>query len=175
MPPNHVKLSTYGIASASSTAHLPGEDHQNIPPASPTDSSAYTLQPQRVSIQSLLSPSATPRPHVSASTSELIDYGYDDGRPDLDLARNDDFAAVDRVLPVRLSRTNPGVPAFAQAGYYALAVPIRIPRDLIPLPSALYHNPINLMYFHHFINHTAKILVPHDCADNPFATVLPAS
>ncbi|KAL8952223.1 MAG: hypothetical protein Q9183_007402, partial [Haloplaca sp. 2 TL-2023] len=32
---------------------------------------------------------------------------------------------------------------------------------------------MNLLYFHHFLNHTARILVPHDCAANPFKNILP--
>lgn len=34
---------------------------------------------------------------------------------------------------------------------------------------------MNLLYFHHFIDHTARILVPHDCEKNPFRTILPGS
>ena len=64
---------------------------------------------------------------------------------------------------------------FSKGGYYAKPVPIHIPRLLSPLPPTLLESPINMLYFHHFINHTARILVPHDCYLNPFATVLPAS
>lgn len=32
---------------------------------------------------------------------------------------------------------------------------------------------MNLLYFHHFLNHTARILVPHDCSANPFRNILP--
>lgn len=34
---------------------------------------------------------------------------------------------------------------------------------------------MNLLYFHHFLNHTARILVPHDCSENPFRNILPQS
>lgn len=34
---------------------------------------------------------------------------------------------------------------------------------------------MNLLYFHHFLNHTARILVPHDCERNPFRLILPES
>jgi hypothetical protein len=34
---------------------------------------------------------------------------------------------------------------------------------------------MNLLYFHHFINCTARILVPHDCERNPFRHILPES
>jgi hypothetical protein len=31
------------------------------------------------------------------------------------------------------------------------------------------------LYFHHFLNHTARMLVPHNCDNNPFISVLPSS
>ncbi|PGG97119.1 hypothetical protein AJ80_09739 [Polytolypa hystricis UAMH7299] len=141
-----------------------------------------------------------PSPHDS-STSCLplgalphggaINYGVDCGYPDLDLNRNNDSVAIERPtladkhkFPLRgdsgsttpESDTDPHklVTVFSKGGYYARPVPINIPRYLVPLPSTLLQNPINLLYFHHFLNHTARILVPHDCPSNPFACVLPA-
>lgn len=148
---------------------------------------------QRVSVQSLLSPSATAQPFLVKSSEsgrpDTAHYGYDCGRWDMDLNMNDDLAAIQReipgesptptIAPARLdvlqydkrdTRT-----AFAKGGYYAQPVPINIPQHLSPLPPALHENPIHLLYFHHFMNHTAKILVPHACANNPFEHVLPAS
>ncbi|TDZ17708.1 hypothetical protein Cob_v009339 [Colletotrichum orbiculare MAFF 240422] len=53
-------------------------------------------------------------------------------------------------------------------------LPIRIPRSLHPLPSKLRDDSMNLLYFHHFLNHTAKVLVPYDDPkSNPFRTILP--
>jgi hypothetical protein len=63
--------------------------------------------------------------------------------------------------------------AFEPTGYYAEPVLIHIPRALEPLPAELMDNQMNLLYFHHFINHTGRILVPHDCPENPFRSVLP--
>lgn len=117
-------------------------------------------------------------------------YGLDSGRPDRDLSFNNDHAAIDinRALDSISSRwcnqeashstTSPPiseVQAQFCSGYYASPVPINIPRYLSPLPSSLLENPINLMYFHHFLNHTARMLVPHNCDNNPFITVLPSS
>lgn len=65
--------------------------------------------------------------------------------------------------------------AFEPGGYYAKPVAIKIPQDLEPLPPQLLENGMNLLYFHHFLNHTARILVPHDCDMNPFRMVLPQS
>lgn len=121
-------------------------------------------------------------------TSVTDNYGLDHGRPDLDLNQMDDHSAIDinyaldLINPERQTRTtfesasaDRGLANSVGRGYYASPVSINIPRYLSPLPSALVETPINLMYFHHFLNHTAKMLVAHDCGDNPFITVLPSS
>ncbi|RHZ46338.1 fungal specific transcription factor domain-containing protein [Aspergillus thermomutatus] len=120
-------------------------------------------------------------------TSVTDNYGLDHGRPDLDLNQMDDHSAIDinyaldLINPERQTRTtfesdstDRGLSNSVGHGYYASPVPINIPRYLSPLPSTLVETPINLMYFHHFLNHTAKMLVAHDCRDNPFITVLPS-
>lgn len=50
-----------------------------------------------------------------------------------------------------------------------------IPRRLDPLPQWLLANDQNKMYFHHYLKHTARLLVPHDCSENPFKHILPQS
>jgi hypothetical protein len=50
-----------------------------------------------------------------------------------------------------------------------------IPRRLDPLPQWLLSNDQNKMYFHHYLKHTARLLVPHDCSENPFKHILPQS
>ena len=50
-----------------------------------------------------------------------------------------------------------------------------IPRSLEPMPPILRENMKNRMYFKHFLNFTARLLVPHDCSENPFKMVLPQS
>lgn len=123
-------------------------------------------------------------------TSVTDNYGLDCGRPDRDLALNDDHDAIDidTALSVIHSRrrSEESAPSPASrvvldmqkpdfSGYYETPVPINIPRYLSPLPATLLEYPINLMYFHHFLNHTCRMLVPHDCDSNPFMSVLPAS
>ena len=123
-------------------------------------------------------------------TSVNDNYGLDCGRPDRDLALNNDHAAIDinAALDMISSRgrsedtaSSPVSRAASDilkpdySGYYATPVAINIPRYLSPLPKTLLENPINLMYFHHFLNHTSRMLVPHDCDNNPFISVLPAS
>ncbi|KAL2417757.1 hypothetical protein ABEF95_005114 [Exophiala dermatitidis] len=125
------------------------------------------------------------------SYSETETYGQDRGNPDLDIPRNNDTMAISGMSPSEhsdfeswLHDADLGVPefgfglasretVFAKGGYYATPVQIKIPRKLEPLPRTLSENPMNLLYFHHFLNHTARILVPHDCPENPFKTILP--
>lgn len=156
----------------------------------------------RVSVQSLLSHSAVdvslvdPETAYTASLDGFVFYGFDSGRPDLDTNRNDDSQAIEyHVAAIEPPPTSPWSPmttssatdsehdntrkrvtaVFTKGGYYARPVAINIPRHLRPLPSTLLESQINLLYFYHFLNHTSKILVPHDCANNPFSNVLPAS
>lgn len=128
---------------------------------------------------------------ISYSETEI--YGHDRGYPDLDIPQNNDTLAISGSTPAENSdfdawlsgteygvsefgfRLDPRDAVFSKGGYYASPVPIKIPRKLEPLPATLSENPMNLLYFHHFLNHTAKILVPHDCPENPFKTVLPQS
>lgn len=113
-------------------------------------------------------------------------YGIDSGLPDLDLGHNDDANAIQRVPeepegPSPEDNINVGESAEGKdrggtgpGGYYERPVPVRIPRDLEPLPAKLRDNPMNLLYFHHFMNHTARSLVPHDDhKSNPYRHVLP--
>lgn len=114
-------------------------------------------------------------------------YGYDLGLPDFDTPRNKDDSAIAIFSPEIGTRElysdfpfDDAEPrtrdmAFGKGGYYVKPVPIRIPKSLEPLPPILMENKMNLLYFHHFINHTARILVPHDCEKNPFRQILPES
>ncbi|KAF7589984.1 hypothetical protein BBP40_003476 [Aspergillus hancockii] len=126
-------------------------------------------------------------------TSVTDNYGLDCGRPDSDLNKNDDHSAIDINYALDLINSQNESSAVSKDGpdgsspsdlqssldctryaYYETPVPINIPRYLSPLPPSLVQTPINLMYFHHFINHTARMLVPHDCGNNPFVSVLPS-
>jgi hypothetical protein len=122
-------------------------------------------------------------------TGGSIEYGLDHGTPDQDVNDHQDAGprvrifdriSLDRQMgaEARGSEVAPEDPErktlLTAGGYYATHVPIRIPRKLSPLPRALLENPINLMYFHHFLNHTARLLVPHDCVENPFRSVMPS-
>lgn len=122
-------------------------------------------------------------------------YGADPGFPDLDLGKNDDLNAI-RGLRVGHGQspndfrdlnnvdedgTTAASPegykkktSHSPKGYYERPVPVCIPQDLEPLPAKLRDNPMNLLYFHHFMNHTANALVPHDDQQsNPYRHVLP--
>ena len=169
------------------------------------DTSIQTPGVRRLSVNSLLSgppggnssqrcedarPAAYPRTDDDGSTI----YGYDYGYPDLDLSRNNDAIAIIPQSPVdgtwdttstaKSSAVNMAAApsrallreaAFQRGGYYAQPVPIKISKEFEPLPSYLSDSPMNLLYFHHFLNHTARVLTPHDCPDNPLRTILPRS
>lgn len=137
----------------------------------------------------------SPRQYPITSPFErTTTYGYDTGNYDLDLPNNDDTNAIMIVSPPasrentfneRKSSTDSDWAgefgfgsrardmAFEPGGYYTKPVPIKIPYNLEPLPQMLLDNKMNLLYFHHFLNHTARILVPHDCEQNPFRKILP--
>lgn len=126
-------------------------------------------------------------------TGHEIFYGYDCGTPDYDLPKNNDAEAIapinpsdevideDPISPVSEPTPTSSIHVRRRSsfttggGYYITPVRVKIPRRMTPLPSALLENPMNLLYFHHFIDHTARILVPHDCDRNGFLNILPAS
>ncbi|KAL9022537.1 MAG: hypothetical protein Q9185_000247 [Variospora sp. 1 TL-2023] len=156
---------------------------------------------RRLSVKSLLSDdspadSGNETPFITSTvTTPIIDYGVDRGFPDLDVPRNNDAGALNGSSPLMTrsesldfqddaEREGYFPPEFGfglygnnktqdQGGYYAKPVTVTIARGLLPLPSVLQDNPMNLLYFHHFLNHTARILVPHDCSANPFRNILP--
>lgn len=121
--------------------------------------------------------------HEHRTSSGSHYYGLDCGFRDLDIGKNDDAHAISQ-MPIDACHHEPpshrGQPpieaevAHDREGYYTKPVAVRIPRALGKLPPKLTENPMNLLYFHHFINHTARILVPHDDPQsNPFRTILP--
>ncbi|EED18715.1 C6 finger domain protein, putative [Talaromyces stipitatus ATCC 10500] len=121
-----------------------------------------------------------------------IFYGYDCGTPDYDVNKNNDAEAIAPISPSEevfeddsLSPVSEQTPTSSihvrrrssfttGGGYYVTPTRVKIPRRMTPLPSTLLDNPMNLLYFHHFIDHTARILVPHDCDRNGFLRILPA-
>lgn len=122
--------------------------------------------------------------YLNSKTKALKDSigmsGLDRGLPDLDLPRNDDSAAIQIDLSNNeefISNSDVGSKLNLNDGisYYSQPVPVSIPRSLGPLPAFLSDNLMNKLYFHHFLNHTARILVAHDCSHNPFREILPQS
>ncbi|KAF2474502.1 C6 zinc finger domain-containing protein [Lindgomyces ingoldianus] len=160
--------------------------------------SAITYPPpdlRRLSVQSLLIGPPGDSPHGYSTEiqqgrqypigdSTTTTYGYDMGYPDLDTPKNDDVNAIAMFSPpsdtlgfdderIYNAEVRGKDIAFEKGGYYAKPVAIKISKSLGPLPQLLLENPMNLLYFHHFLNHTARILVPHDCEQNPFRQILP--
>lgn len=140
----------------------------------------------------------------SHSSSEKRTYGFDHGLPDLDLPNNKDDDALSPYTPKTTAESPASFSGFdldfnlddnfsefgflldlptemQQQGqqevrsYYNRIVKVEISPSLGPLPLELQNNQMNLLYFHHFVDHTARILVPYDCSDNPFKTLLPKS
>ena len=122
---------------------------------------------------------AAPRDVHDNSNCETY-YGIDRGLSDLDLGQNDDANALNgtasRLAIDPLSDVDSANdPGKSRGGYYASPVSVLISKSFEPLPPTLLENPINLLYFHFFLNNTAKILVTHNCSQNPFTSILPRS
>ena len=177
--PVFMSRSTYGSPVENSTAS------RQLPSSIRTSG-----DPRRLSVNSLLS-----SPTALASANQMLSYGIDRGFPDLDIPRNEDQNVLDGSTPAITRSPNPSFfdgrssqfhpefgfrlhgtrAAHGTEGYYSKTVLVEIPRSLEPLPPVLLENQMNLLYFHHFLNHTARILVPHDCSENPFRIILPQS
>ena len=192
--PGSTHFTPHSISSIVNTPATPGSSiHSGSPFPQQQAPPPHVQDPpdlRRLSVKSLLSePSEEPeRPRFSRaeSTGGYRTYGYDHGIHDEDMPRMNDHGVILPKSP-DLRRASAAVSevsnssgeidakqiAFEPGGYYAQPVPIKIPRVLEPLPSELLDNQMNLLYFHHFINHTGRILVPHDCPENPFRGVLP--
>ncbi|KAL8891988.1 MAG: hypothetical protein Q9192_005675, partial [Flavoplaca navasiana] len=194
-------ISNAGIPPTPTASSVASDDARNRPVSNTARPTQESPDLRRLSVKSLLSDdspvdSGNETPYIASTvTTPTIDYGVDRGAPDLDLPRNDDAAALDGLSPsfshldyfnTSLASTGeenqPAEFGFGlygtnsahdQGGYYAKAVTVTIPRGLTPLPPILQNNRMNLLYFHHFLNHTARILVPHDCSANPFKNILP--
>ena len=148
--------------------------------------------PRRLSVNSLLTQEAEAKASGESldSKGQFVTYGTDRGLPDLDIPRNDDVGVIDVVTPVLTNyrfhdgmgdlSTEFGFGLYAsndeeKANGYAEPISVNIPTSLEPLPPLLLENKMNLMYFHFFLEFTARILVPHDCPENPFKFILPQS
>ena len=177
---------------------LDAADAAKYQPTTRTNSLSVQTSPdlRRLSVNSLLSgPPGDGVDHSQSYTRPSMYrrdadgsmvYGYDYGLPDLDVPKNNDASSISVRSPSAVQIPTPSTPgvlqsprithvAFERGGYYAQPVQIKIPATFDPLPAHLSDNPMNLLYFHHFLNHTARILVPHDCCQNPLRTILPES
>ena len=200
-PSSSPSASNAGIPPTPAASSVTSDDARNQSISKTTHPPPESTDLRRLSVKSLLSDdspadSGNETPYIASTiTTPTIEYGVDRGAPDLDLPRNDDAAALDGLSPslvqfdyfntrlaVNEEENQPAEFGFGlygtnsahdQGGYYAKAVTVTIPRALTPLPPILQDNRMNLLYFHHFLNHTARILVPHDCSANPFKSILP--
>ncbi|KAF2767474.1 hypothetical protein EJ03DRAFT_329235 [Teratosphaeria nubilosa] len=192
--PASTHFSTHSISNIVNTPATPGSSINSVSPYPPQPLSLHVHEPpdlRRLSVKSLLSdPSDETEKHPPRfermDSNKHRTYGYDHGLHDLDIPTNDDDHVVfprspdlrraSAAMSEFSNSSNEGDSkqiAFEPGGYYAQPVPIKIPRCLEPLPHELLSNQMNLLYFHHFINHTGRILAPHDCPGNPFRSVVP--
>ena len=191
--PGSVHFTPHSISSIVNTPATPGSSIHSGSPFPQQQQPPPTVQDppdlRRLSVKSLLSEPSEEAERPRFSRSESLGYrtyGFDHGFEDLDVPRNDDTNVILPKSPdlrrasaaVSEVSTSSGEPdarqiAFEPGGYYAQPVAVKIPKFLEPLPEELLNNHMNLLYFHHFINHTGRILVPHDCPENPFRGVLP--
>ncbi|KAK3109723.1 hypothetical protein LTR53_016708 [Teratosphaeriaceae sp. CCFEE 6253] len=189
-----VSAAVFAVPHISSIVNTPATPSSSVASNSPypQHSTALTVQDpldlRRLSVKSLLSDPSEDSDKPRLTRWDSTGYrtqGFDHGLPDLDLPHNDDYHALLPRSPdmrrasaaVSEVSSSSGEPdskqiAFEPGGYYAQPVPVKIPRSWEPLPQEL-QNPMNLLYFHHFINHTGRIMVPHDCPENPYRSVLP--
>jgi hypothetical protein len=112
-------------------------------------------------------------------------YGVDCGEPDMgdgdddddveDIPRHDFNGYDNGSSSMMMTMSTMGRAGYSNndGNYYPFCP--TIPRKLDPLPHFLRYNSKNMMYFHHYLNHTARLLVPHDCSANPFRSILPQS
>lgn len=152
------------------------------------------LSPSLLDTFSKTVPSSTKVKDSNFHGDRDLKYGIDRGFPDLDLPKNPDntvlgglaqasgIVSLDDAHPESLDNAFSEATGVSGSGigesrfsYYGKPVIVSIPVSFHPLPSILNGNPMNLLYFHHFLNHTARTLVAHDCSANPFRNVLPRS
>lgn len=198
---NSPSIGTIGMPPTPAPSSIASEDTHNRSISRPIQVPQESLDLRRLSVKSLLSDdspadSGNETPFMASTvTTPTFEYGIDRGFPDLDVPKNNDATALSGVSP-SLTRSDSfntslegsnqeyfplefGFGLYGnnstqdQGGYYANPVTVTIPKGLLPLPTILQENPMNLLYFHHFLNHTARILVPHDCSANPFKNILP--
>ena len=120
-----------------------------------------------------------PTSHALGEIPRTQEYGFDCGIIDPEISGDDDTkmifedagAARDYHARKQLELTSGGTDS--QKRYYEIVVSINISKSFLPLSEILLSNPANLLYFHHFIDDTARLLVGHDCCSNPFRTILP--
>ncbi|KAI9640778.1 hypothetical protein NHQ30_010618 [Ciborinia camelliae] len=131
-------------------------------------------------------------PYMHDVYQDTETWGIDRGLVDLDIGKNDDANAISEssstlvdahqefdiehgreLSPMEFGFGMESNETALEVGYYDKPVSISIPRVLQPLPTKLLENPMNLLYFHHFLDHTAGCLIPHNCSSNPFRSILP--
>ncbi|KAF8543644.1 fungal-specific transcription factor domain-containing protein [Trichophaea hybrida] len=168
-------MNTTPVTSAPMTM---AESYMDLPAVTTVGMSSNTVM-RRVSVENLL---AVPLSHNGFPGAYDDRYGYmnfktedvsqyspnDQGLEDDDIEEipRNDYEDGDFSMQVNKARQ-----FFRMNSTYSDQM--SIPRRLDPLPQWLLSNDQNKMYFHHYLKHTARLLVPHDCSENPFKHILP--
>jgi len=132
-----------------------------------------------------------PSMHYFATLLSLSDdewlYFLDSGKEDLDIAARSGPVTILGAEDMRRSSDDSSEYTYGKArptdfndilfrySCYEKLVSRQMPRHLLSLPDVSISNPTNLLYFHHFIDNTASLLVGHDCSCNPFKSIVPRS
>ena len=179
----NVPVTAAGGGGAGASLSL-AESLMALPAVTGTGMASNTVM-RRVSVENLL---AAPLNHHDAYPANFDDddrymtFKTEDDEPQYDpandqmedddieeITRSNDFNDPDPCTVILA----PSLPSASQA-YYLFKNQLSIPRKLDPLPQWLFRGD-NMKYFHHYLKFTARLLVPHDCSENPFKHILPQS
>jgi len=153
----------------SSSLEIPVEDEQSVCPRT-------QRYPSMGYFTTLLSPS-----------DDKWLYYLDSGKEDLDIAARSGPVKILGAEDMRRSFDDSSEDTYGKApttdlndivfrySCHEKLVSTQMPRPLLSLPEVLISNPTNLLYFHHFVDNTASLLVGYDCLCNPFRSILPRS
>jgi hypothetical protein len=145
------------------------------------DTTASNTPPQTTPLPrpSITSSSGYPTGSEHPSTLGYVLLGYDTGRLDVGYPQQPsapcavssagDITSLNKPFSDRARRR------LERGRYFENWISIWIPVALTPLPSRLRESIVELMYFHHFMNHTARLMVAQDNEQNPFRAILPQS
>ena len=187
MPQETTTAMSAGLVVPSSGAMCNPMEYMNGPLTPPTEGHMYPNKEnaRRLSVQNLLAAPVSSSQNFAQYNPNIVPSSHFPGEnmPAIDPSLED--AEVEEVQRFDASGNMMQKKGQSQQPFLGVSGPLgsvnghtvyhSIPRSLHPLPAMLMDNVESAMYFHHFLTHTASLLVPHDCGRNPFKTILPQS